>query len=60
VLTKGKPEGRRSLERTRPRWEANIKIDLEKKNGVMYCIDLTQDWDRWRGFVNAVINLCVS
>jgi hypothetical protein len=35
----GKPEGKRSLERPRRRWEDNIKMDW---------IDLAQDRDQWR------------
>jgi len=28
----GKPEGKKPLERPRPRWEDNIKMDLKKWN----------------------------
>jgi hypothetical protein len=30
----GKPEGKRPLERPRPRWEDNIKMDFRKFEGV--------------------------
>ena len=30
MLLVGKPEGRRPLERPRPRWEDNIKMDVRK------------------------------
>ena len=56
----GKPEGRRSLERSRRRWKDNIKINLREWDGVMDWIYLAQDRDRWRTVVNAVINLRVS
>jgi hypothetical protein len=55
----GKPERRRPLERPRRRWEDNIKIDLRDVGKAMDWIDLAQDTDRWRAFVNAVINLRV-
>jgi len=56
----GKPEGKRSLGRTRRRWQDNIKIDLQKVGcGVMDWIELAQDRDRWRALVNAVMNLRV-
>jgi hypothetical protein len=29
----GKPEGKRPLERPRPRWEDNIKMDLQEVGG---------------------------
>ena len=56
----GKPEGKRPLGRPRRRWVDNIKMDLQK----LGCedvdwIELAQDRDRWREFVNAVMNLRV-
>jgi len=56
----GKPEGKRILERSRHRWGDNIKVDLQEVGyGDMDCIDLAQDRDKWRAFVNAVMNLWV-
>jgi ribosomal protein S4E len=53
----GKPEEKILLERRRRRWEDNIKMDLQDVGcGVMDWIELTQDRDRWRVFVNAVRN----
>jgi hypothetical protein len=54
----GKPEGRRPLGKPRHRWEDNIKMDFREMGcggtGWMY---LAQDRDRWRGLVNAAMNL---
>jgi hypothetical protein len=56
----GKPEEKRPLGRPRCRWEDNIKADLQEVGcGGMDWIELTQDRDRWRAFVNAVMNLWV-
>jgi hypothetical protein len=56
----GRPEGRRPLRRSRPRWEDNIKMDLQDVGfGGMNWIDMTQNRDRWQALVNAVMNLQV-
>ena len=51
----GKPEGKTPPERPRPRWEDNIKMDLQEVDW----IELAQDRDRWRALVNTVMNLRV-
>ena len=52
----GKPEGKRPLGTHRRRWEDNIKMDLQEVECVgIDWIDLTQDRDRWRALVNAVM-----
>jgi hypothetical protein len=56
----GKPEEKRPLERSRRRWEDNIKMDLQQVGcGGVEWIELAHDRDRWREFVNAVINILV-
>ena len=56
----GKPEGKRPLGRRRSRWDDNIKRDLEEVGcGGMDWINLAQDRDGWRAFVNAVMKLRV-
>jgi hypothetical protein len=56
----GKPEGKRPLGRPRRRWVDNIKIYLREVgwDGRAW-IDLAQYRDRWRAYVNAVMNLWV-
>jgi hypothetical protein len=56
----GKPEGKRSLERPRRRWEDGIRMDLKEIGwGRVDWIQLAQDMDRWRALVNTVMNLRV-
>jgi hypothetical protein len=54
----GRPEGKRSLERPRRRWEDNIEMDLkEAGRGTMDWIAVVHVRDSWRAIVNAVMNL---
>jgi hypothetical protein len=57
-LLMGKPEGKRPLGRPSCRWVDNIKMDLEDIgwSGVDW-IGLAQDRDKWRGLVNAILNI---
>jgi hypothetical protein len=56
----GKPEGKRPLGRPRCRWGENIKMDLQYVVcGGADWIELAQDRDRWRAFVNAVMKVRV-
>jgi hypothetical protein len=56
----GKPEGKRPVERPRRRWEDVIKMGLREISwGGAEWIQLAQDRDRWRDFVNALMNLRV-
>jgi hypothetical protein len=58
----GKPEGNRSLERPRHRWEDNTSIKMGLQDvgfGGMDWTELAHDRDRWRALVNAVTNLRV-
>jgi len=56
----GKPEGKRPLGRPCHRWEDSMKMDLHEVGcGGMDRIELSQDRDKWRTLVNAVMNLRV-
>jgi hypothetical protein len=56
----GRPGGRRPLERTRRRWEDNIKMDLTEIGfGDVDWIHWAQDRDRWQAAVNTVMNFRV-
>ena len=57
----GKPDGKKQLGKPRPRWEDNIKMDLQEVGcgGNLDWIELAEDRDRWRELVNAVMNLRV-
>ena len=55
-----KPEGKRPLGRPSRRWVDNIRMDLQEVGcGHVDWIVLTQDRDRWRTLVSAVMNLRV-
>jgi hypothetical protein len=56
----GKPEGKRPLGKPRRRWENEIRMDLREIGlGRVDWILLSQDRDRWRAVVRAVMNLQV-
>jgi hypothetical protein len=52
----GKPEGKRSLERPRHRWEYNTRMDLREigHEGVDW-VQLAQDKSQWQVLVNTVM-----
>jgi len=53
-----KPEGNRPFGKPRLSWEDNIKMDLQEVECVgMDWIEMAQDRAKWRGLVNAVMNL---
>jgi hypothetical protein len=59
-LLSGKPEGKRLLGRPRLSWVDNIRMDLGEVGwGSVDWLGLAQDRNRWRAFVNAVMNLRV-
>jgi len=59
-VLEGKPEGKRPVGRPRHGWEDNIRMDLREVGcGGMDGIELAQDKDWWRAFVNAVMNIRV-
>jgi hypothetical protein len=56
----GKPEGKRPLGRPRPRWEDNIKMDLQEVGeSCGDWMELAQDRDGWRALVGTLWNLRV-
>ena len=46
-ILEGKSEGKRTLGRSRRRWEDNTKIGPQEVVGGMDWIELAQDRDRW-------------
>ena len=56
-ISTDKPIGKRPLERPTPRWEDNIRTDLEEIAGNW--VDSAQDRNYWRALVNAALNLRV-
>ena len=57
----GKAEVKRSFGRPMPRWEVNIKMELQEVvfEGVDW-IELAKDRDRWRALLTAVMNFRVQ
>ena len=51
--------GEKPLGTLRRRWEDNIKMDLREVGGGVDWMELAQDRDRWRAFVNTVMNFRV-
>jgi hypothetical protein len=57
-LMVGKPEGKRPIGRPRRKWVDYIEMDLrEIECGVVDCIGVVQDRDKWRVPVNAVMKV---
>jgi len=60
MILVGKSEGKKPLGRPRRRWEDNIKLCIQEVGcGGTDWIELAQDRDRWRAFVNAVMKIRV-
>jgi hypothetical protein len=52
--------GKRPLGRARRRWVDNIRVDLREVGwGDVDWIGLSKDTNRWRAYVNSVLNLRV-
>jgi hypothetical protein len=57
----GETRRKKPLGRSRRKWEDNIKMGLQEVGcWGMDWIDLSQDMERWRALVNAVMNILVS
>jgi hypothetical protein len=56
----GKQEGKRPRGRPGRRWEDNVRMDLQEIGweGVNW-MNMAQDMDQWRAFVNTVMKLRV-
>jgi hypothetical protein len=54
-----RPEGRRTLGRSRRRWEIILNWIFKKGNEDLDWIELAESRDRWRALVNAVLKVRV-
>jgi hypothetical protein len=52
----GRPEGKRPLGRFRSRWKDDINRIFKKWDGDLDWFCMAQGRDRWRNFVNGVMN----
>jgi hypothetical protein len=60
MLLVGKPEGKRSLGRSRRRSVDNIRMDLVEVGwGDVDWISIAKDRDKWRALVSVIMNLRV-
>ena len=60
ILT-GKPTGKRTLWSPRRRWEDNIRMEIDEISiNAGNWVDLSQDRNYWRAFVNPALNLRIS
>ena len=55
----GETRGKEASGGPKRRWEDNIKMDLQEVGGGGDWMELTQDRDRWRAFLNTVMNFRV-
>ena len=56
----GKPEWKGTLERSRRKWEHNIRSGLPRNRmGACTGLNVARDRDRWRAFVNVIMNFRV-
>ena len=57
-MKEGTPTGKEHLGRLMHRWMDNFRMDLKEIGiNIMYWVDLAQDSDYWRAFVNVALNL---
>jgi hypothetical protein len=57
----GKPQGKRSLGRSRRRWEDGIRMEVTEIGWEdVKCVQLVQDRGQWRAEMDAVMNHGVS